>query len=126
MPSGVEGASKGSFIQRSGSALWLKVDRDRCSETLRGIADLPLRESFTAWGKPQLSLEAELGARMGKRAQGALVSLDRVQGRLMVGEVERVTFGMFSLMRDESPQLDGPERIDGADADRDDDVSLGI
>jgi len=126
MPSGVEGASKGSFIQRSGSALWLKVDRDRCSETLRGIADLPLRESFTAWGKPQLSLEAELGARMGKRAQGALVSLDRVQGRLMVGEVERVTFGMFSLMRDESPQLDGPERIDGADVDSDDDVSLGI
>ena len=69
---------------------------------------------------------AELGARMGKRAQGALVSLDRVQGRLMVGEVERVTFGMFSLMRDESPQLDEPERIDGADADGDEDVSLGI
>ena len=63
---------------------------------------------------------------MGKRAQGALVSLDRVQGRLMVGEVERVTFGMFSLMRDESPQLDEPERIDGADVDSDDDVSLGI
>jgi len=93
---------KGSYIQAQGSSLWLKVDRNRCSETMRGIAGMPQRESFTLWGKPLLSFEEELGARMGA-AGGA--TADRVQGRLSVGEVERAFFGMFSLMREPEESL---------------------
>jgi len=90
------GVGRGSFIQPRGTSLWLKVDRNRCSETRRGIADLPVRESFSMWGKPQLSLEAELGA----RASSGSASADQVQGRLACGEVERAYFGMFSLVRE--------------------------
>ena len=87
---------QGSFVQPQGTSLWLKVNRDRCSETFRGLADLPLRESFSLWGKPLTeSLEAEIQART---PHGGTV--DRVDGRLCCGEVERVYFGMFSLMRD--------------------------
>jgi len=93
------GGVRGSFIQKQGSGFWLEVKRDRCSETLRGIADLPLRENFALWGKPVLGLEAELRARLGP---GGTATADRVDGRMCCGDVERVFFGRFSLLRDEA------------------------
>lgn len=93
-------ASGWSAIQPNGSSLWLKVLRDRSSETLRGLADLPVRNDFNLWGKPSVdSIEGELAARAGEGTS------DRVDGRLWVGAVERAYFGRFSLLRG-SP-LDG-------------------
>jgi len=90
-----DGGAKGSAIMPYGSSVWLKVNREICTETLRGIADLPeVRESFHLWGVPILeSVESELAARTGEG------SSDRVDGRLWVGAVERAYFGRFSLLR---------------------------
>ena len=94
------GGGRASYIQQHGSSFWLEVKRDRCSETLRGIADLPLRESFVLWGKPMLGLEAELQARL-----GAGCNVDRVDGRMSCGDVERVFFGRFSLLREDGDEV---------------------
>jgi len=91
-----DGGASGSSIQPIGSSLWLKINRDKSSETFKGIADLPVRENFHLWGKPKLeSFEAELAART--EAGG---TSDRVDGVLWVGAVERAYFGRFSLLRE--------------------------
>ena len=45
----------------------MKVERDRCTATLRGLADLPVHESFSLWGKlappAGAGLEAQLASR---------------------------------------------------------------
>lgn len=88
---------KWSSIQPAGSSLWLKVEREACSETLKGVADLPVRQSFNLWGRPLLeSMEAELAARTPEGTKA-----DRVDGQLWIGNVERAYFGRFSLMRTE-------------------------
>ncbi len=87
-----------------------QVHRFRSSETLEGVAGLPVRSDFYIEGKPVLeSAEQELaarsasdGARDGKSAAGdappALLA-DRVDGRLREGEAEKTYFGRFSLLR---------------------------
>ena len=45
-----DGGASGSSIQPIGSSLWLKINRDKSSETFKGIADLPVRENFHLWG----------------------------------------------------------------------------
>ena len=75
-----------------------QVHRDKCTETFRGIGDLPLRESFRLWGKPlHETVEAELWARTDR---GGGSGSDRVVGRLWCGDVEPASFGMFSLLRE--------------------------
>ena len=74
------------------------MERERCSSTLRGLADLPVHESFSLWGKPTLPNEmAELAART--EAGG---STDLVTGNCYFGtsaDREWYTCGRFTLMR---------------------------
>ena len=87
-----------SSSQEGGTSLWLKVNREASSETMRGIADLSVRESFNLWGKPMLSFEAELAA----RTQPDLATADAVNGQLWMGAVERAYFGRFAMLREAS------------------------
>ena len=96
----------------AGSSVWLKVQRERSSETLRGIAGLPVRSDFHLSGKPVLgTAERELAARAAydsadAATDGSMVDIvDRVDGRLWEGEVERAYFGRFSLLRGDASQL---------------------
>ena len=50
--------------EAAGTHLWLKVERDKSTESLRGIGGLPVRDSFSMYGRPALGApEAELAAR---------------------------------------------------------------
>ena len=71
---GVRGVELGFFIVGAhantfgihvwaGTHLWLRVERDQSTATLTGIGGLPVRESFSMWGRPVLgSVEAELAS----------------------------------------------------------------
>jgi hypothetical protein len=88
-----------SAQKKSGTHLWLRVDRDKSSSTLRGIADLPVRESFSLYGVPVLdSPEAEFAARIDAGA-----TTDRVDGRVYFGTTGMggawALGGNFSLIR---------------------------
>ena len=97
-----------SSSSAQGTHVWLRVIRDSCTSTLRGMGGLPVHESFSLYGKPVLSsLEAELSARS---AEGS--SADRVEGLAYFGtsaDREYVVAGRFSLIR----TLSEPETEDG-------------
>jgi hypothetical protein len=98
-----------------GSSVWLKVHRERSTETLRGIGGLPVRSDFYLSGKPVItSAEAELAARAamdarqegrGKEDPSSGDVVDRLDGRLWEGTVERAYFGRFSLLRGSATEL---------------------
>jgi len=101
---------RGGFSSAAGSSVWLKVHRFHSSETLRGVAGLPVRSDFHIEGVPVLeTAEQELAARAcasggagggsagGDGAAGAVV--DRVNGRLRVGDDDIEYFGRFDLLR---------------------------
>ena len=92
-------------LEEAGSRVWLSVQREKSSETLRGIAGLPgVNQDFHLSGKPVVeTMEKELAARAAESAGGALA--ERVDGRLWEGNVERVYFGRFSLLRGDGAQL---------------------
>ena len=82
-----------------GTHFFMRVERERCTSTLRGLANLPVHESFSLWGKPTIgSAQAELDARS---AAGG--STDLVTGHCYFGtsaDREWYTCGRFSLLRD--------------------------
>ena len=39
--------------KRAGTHLWIRVDRDKSTATLTGMGGLPVRESFSMWGRPR-------------------------------------------------------------------------
>ena len=103
-----------SAIQESGSSVWLKVQRERSTETLRGIAGLPVRQDFHLSGKPVIeTVEQELATKLASNGAAAVAGaataaterVDRVDGRLWEGSVERAYFGRFSLLRGDAAQL---------------------
>lgn len=86
-----------STVTPAGSHMWLQVHSKRCTETLRGLAGLPVRSDFQLEGEPVIETEAqELAARA---SGGAEARADRVDGYLCVGSVERAYFGSFRLLR---------------------------
>ena len=82
-----------------GTHFWIQVERERSTSTLRGLANLPVHESFSLWGKPTLrSKESELLART--PAGG---SSDAITGYCYFGtsaDREYFTCGRFQLARD--------------------------
>ena len=111
-PQAVYGRGGWSTVEPSGSSVWLKVDRERCTETLRGVAGLPVRSDFQMSGKPVHESEGQLLAARAAGEGGALA--DRVEGRLWMGAVDRAYFGRFSLLRGDSVELS--ERCEEGDA----------
>lgn len=92
-------------IQSEGSHVWFKVHRERCSETLRGIAGLPVRSDFHMSGKPVMErAEQELAARVDAESGGG-ITVERIDGHLWEGDEERLYFGRFSLLRGWPTQL---------------------
>jgi hypothetical protein len=112
-----------STTESVGSNVWLRVQREQCSESSRGIAGLPIPCGFTLSGRPIIETEVQqLGAELtalafdgvGDSASGGSSSaaatsvaaqpadgiVDRIDGRLWEGPVERAYFGRFSLMRE--------------------------
>ena len=91
------GSSRGS-TDGSGSRVWLSVESSKCSETLRGVAGLPVRSDFQMAGKPVHDTrdQAEEIVEDGK----SFVRADRVDGRLWEGSVEPAYFGSFTLLRE--------------------------
>ena len=101
-----------SPTQPSGTGLWLKAHRERSTETLRGIAGLPVRSDFVLSGQPiRATIEHELAAHApslaGDGCSAAASTTDgvdghgasTVDGQLWMGAVERAYFGRFSLLR---------------------------
>ena len=82
-----------------GTHLWLRVERERCTSTLRGIGGLPVHEGFSMWGRPETATaSAELKAR--SQTGG---SSDLVSGNCYFGsssDREWCIAGRFSIMRD--------------------------
>ena len=82
-----------------GTHFFMRVERERCTSTLCGLANLPVHEGFSLWGKPTIgSAQAELDARS---AAGG--STDLVTGHCYFGtsaDREWYTCGRFSLLRD--------------------------
>ena len=112
----------------AGSRVWLKVQRERSTESLIGIAGLPVRSDFDMWGKPILTLEQEIAARValsgGAPEANAPAVAHRVDGLLSVGLVEAEYFGRFQLLRgwsdDDELSSSGragqmPARVEGVD-----------
>ena len=106
-PDGGGGGGGGwTTVESAGESMWLRVHRERSSETLRGLADLSgVRSEFALSGQPVLETpEADLAARIasssadGAHAPSSLL-VDRVDGRLWEGAEERTYFGRFSLLR---------------------------
>ena len=104
-----------STMQPAGSSMWLKVHRARCTETLRGLAGLPVRSDFHLTGAPVFeTAEGELAARATALTAGEVgravtaVMPDVICGRLWEGSIERAYFGHFRLVRDGSAQHDAP------------------
>ena len=87
-----------STLSALGTHVWLRVERDRCSSTLRGLAGLPVHEGFSLWGKPAVaSAQAELQARSKSGGRSDLAS-----GHCYFGtsaDREWCMAGRFSLMR---------------------------
>lgn len=84
-----------------GTDFYMRVEREQCTSTLRGLANLPVHESFSLWGKPTLGsgMLAQLSART---EEGAPTNL--VTGYCYFGtsvDREWFTCGRFSLMRDD-------------------------
>ena len=84
-----------------GTHLYLRVERERCTETLKGLANLPVREAFSLWGEPDLKegMLSELDARTEKGGKSDLVT-----GRCYFGtsaDSEWVQDGRYSLLREE-------------------------
>ena len=108
-----------STMQPAGSSMWLKVHRARCTETLRGLAGLPVRSDFLLTGAPVFeTAEGELAARATALTAGEVgravtaVMPDVICGRLWEGSIERAYFGHFRLVREGSAQHDAPRRAD--------------
>ena len=108
-----------STMQPAGSSMWLKVHRARCTETLCGLAGLPVRSDFHLTGAPVFeTAEGELAARATALTAGEVgravtaVMPDVICGRLWEGSIERAYFGHFRLVRDGSAQNDAPRRAD--------------
>ena len=108
-----------STMQPAGSSMWLKVHRARCTETLRGLAGLPVRSDFHLTGAPMFeTAEGELAARATALTAGEVgravtaVMPDVICGRLWEGSIERAYFGHFRLVREGSAQNDAPRRAD--------------
>ena len=104
-----------STVTPAGSHMWLQVDSKRCTETLRGLAGLPVRSDFELEGKPVIETEEqELAARA---SGGAEARADRVDGHLCVGSVERAYFGSFRLLRgDAAARAEAAEATEAAEA----------
>jgi hypothetical protein len=84
-----------------GTHFFMRVDRLRCTSTLRGLADTGIFEDFSLWGKPEVGTSplAELAAR--SEAGG---TSDELSGRIYFGvSLDREYFvcGRFSLLREE-------------------------
>ena len=93
------------LMEEEGTGVWLSVQRKGCSETLRGVAGLPVRSDFHLSGKPVIeTVEQEMAAREAAGAgQGGMmtaVSAHRVDGRLREGSGEPHYFGSFTLLRE--------------------------
>lgn len=95
-PPGSSATKRDTTVLQAGSHLWLRV-----ISTLRGIGDLPVRESFSLWGRPVLgSVEAELSS----RTEEGAARVDRCDGNVFFGtssDREYVLAGSFTLMRNE-------------------------
>ena len=104
-----------STVTPAGSHMWLQVDSKRCTETLRGLAGLPVRSDFELEGKPVIETEEqELAARA---SGGAEARADRVDGHLCVGSVERAYFGSFRLLRgDAAARAEAAEAAEATEA----------
>jgi hypothetical protein len=90
-----DGHGEWKAFEPHGSSLWLRVERSKSTETLRGVADLPdVRADFNLWGRPVLDPMQELAART---EAGAVIQ--SVDGAVWIGAVERAYIGRFSLMR---------------------------
>lgn len=102
-----------STITPAGSHMWLQVHSKRCTETLRGLAGLPIRSDFQLEGKPVIETgEHELAARA---SSGAEARADRVDGHLCVGSVDRAYFGSFRLLRgDAAARAEAAEAAEAA------------
>ena len=79
--------------------MWLRVSRERSASNMRGIGGLPIRESFSLWGKPELdSPEAELRA----RASPDGLTAKLCSGNIIFGtgiDKEWCQAGRFTLIR---------------------------
>ena len=102
-----------------GTHMWLRVSRERSASNMRGIGGLPIRESFSLWGKPELdSPEAELRARAAPDGLTAKLC----SGNIIFGtgmDKEWCQAGRFTLIRVDDEEEDDNESV-GDDAAPDD------
>ena len=100
----VIGSERGAKAD-AGSRIWLSVQRSKCSETMRGVAGLPVRQDFHMAGKPVHDTRDQAEEEIEDDVQ-SYVRADRVDGRLWEGSVDAAYFGSFTLLREQEPSSD--------------------